>query len=174
MRSLFIILLICSFHLAFAQQQKEDFVGWVEKLRKENKVTIKAYPDKTFVGSLTGYYDNGSLVLINSLTDAEFGGTETLYYIKDGALHSVFISTASFDSSDEWAGYFAKHKAFDRCKSCHGKKQCFTLAISFESSPLFVAKTNGKMRSLNQDEREKALADVEKTRKQLEAMLSEL
>jgi len=171
---LFTILIVCFCQPAFTQQQKEDFVGRIERLRKENKLTVKAYPDKTFVGSVAGYYDNGSLVLINSLTDAEFGGTETCYYIKGGALHSVFVSTASFHSSDEWAGYFTKHKAVDKCKSCHGKKYCFTLAIIFSSNPLIVAKENGKMKRLNQDEREKAITDVNKNREQLESMLSKL
>jgi len=173
--SLFVVLVMCSCPQVFSQQN-DGFVSRVEKLRKANALTVKEYDGKTYVGSLTGYYEGGSLVLINSLTDAEFGGTETLYYINDSSLHSVYVSSASFTSSGEWVGYFTKHKVFDHCESCHGKKACFTLAITFNGSgrPRVVATENGRLKPLNDDEKDKAVSDVKKTRKELEAMLSEL
>lgn len=173
--SLLAILVWLPLHPAVSQSLHDDFVDRIENLKTAKKLMVKTYPGKTFAGALTGYYDGDALVLINSLTDAEFGGTETLYYIKNGSLHSVFISTASFHSSDEWAGYFVKHQAADKCTSCHGTEQCFTLAILFAgNSPLIVKKENGQTKQLNQDERERAVADVERTRKQLEALLNEL
>ncbi|MBT1688282.1 hypothetical protein [Dawidia soli] len=175
LKSLLALLVSLSFHPAFSQLLQDDFVRRIEDLRAAKKVTVKTYPDKTFVGALTGYYDGDALVLINTLTDAEFGGTETLFYIKNDSLRGVFISMASFRSSDAWAGYFAKHQAADGCTSCHGTEQCSTVAILFTgSSPLIVKKENGKTKKVNQDERERAVADVERTRKQLEALLSEL
>lgn len=174
-KSLLALLVSLFVHPAVAQLLHDDFVHRIEDLRTAKKLTVKTYPDKTFAGALTGYYDGDALVLINSLTDAEFGGTETLYYINNGSFHSVFVSMASFRSSDEWAGYFVKHQAADACPSCHGTEQCFTLAIRFTgSSPLIVKKENGKTKQVDQDERERAVADVQRTRKQLEALLSEL
>lgn len=64
-------------------QTADDYVRTIEKLRSKGKLTTKSSIDKTFVGSVTGYYDHDSIVLINSLTDAEAAGTETLYFGRD-------------------------------------------------------------------------------------------
>ncbi|HEX2683753.1 MAG TPA: hypothetical protein VHL77_07465 [Ferruginibacter sp.] len=52
------ILIACSCQQAFTQQQKEDFIGRIEKLRQENRPAVTAYSDKTIAGSLVGYYNN--------------------------------------------------------------------------------------------------------------------
>ncbi|HYF68683.1 MAG TPA: hypothetical protein VD884_11130 [Ohtaekwangia sp.] len=62
-------------------QPSDDYVTAIEKLRSEGKLTTRSSTNRTFAGSVTGYYDNDSLVLINILTDTEEAGTETIYFI---------------------------------------------------------------------------------------------
>lgn len=162
--------------LAFGQvwsQTPDDYARTIEKLRSKGKLTIKSSTDKTFVGSVTGYYDNDSIVLINSLTDAEAAGTETLYFIKDGLLKKVFIMAATFDSSDEWPRYYSKHKSIDNCYTCHGKPNCIVTEITLGDRPTIVV-TENKKRELTQDEKEKMLADVRKTCDELQVLIKEL
>lgn len=138
LKFLFPILISLSCSQVFAQYPKDDFVSRIENLRKENKLTVKIYPEETYVGLLAGYYDDGRLVLINSLSGGELGSRELLYYIKDGALHSTFMVDVSFEPSDEWAPYYAKHKAAYKCTSCHGNKRCNTISIVFKNKPQLV------------------------------------
>src|SRR6186713_882835 len=91
-RLLFIALTFLSLGLA-RSQSPDGYVKEIEKLRREGKLTAKSSTDKTFVGSVTAYYDKDSLVLINSLADAEASMTETLYYVKNGVVKKVYIMT---------------------------------------------------------------------------------
>jgi hypothetical protein len=174
MRLLFSLLLLFFLQQARAQGRGDDFVRRIERLRHENKLITKTYPDKTSVGSLTGYYDKGALVLINSLTDAEAAGTETLYYIRNGALSKVFIMAAQFNSHEEWAEYFSKHTALDSCHSCHGKPHCVVTVISFDRDETVTITENGKVRQPAKAEKEEILGGVVTTRKELETLLKEL
>jgi len=79
----------------------DSWIKQVDSLRQKHQLKIKEYPGKTFVGSLTGFYFNDSLVFINTLTDGEEAGIETQYYIKEGLLLKVLTLTAHFDSSGE-------------------------------------------------------------------------
>lgn len=117
MRLLFIILTVFAFGQSWSQSE-DDYVKTIERLLTKGKLTTKTSTDKTFVGSVTAYYDKDSLVLINSLTDAEAAGTETLYYIKNGVLKKVFIMTALLSSNDKWAEFYSKHKSRDNCYKC--------------------------------------------------------
>lgn len=155
-------------------QQKDGYAEKIEKLRSAGKLTTKTSTNKTFVGSVTAYYDNGSLVLINSLADAEAAGTETFYYIKDGDLKNVLIIAATFDSADEWAEYYSSHKSVDRCHSCHGKPNCIvTEMIIGDKSTVKVAGSK-EVRQPTQDEKTKMLASAQKTTKELQVLLKEL
>jgi hypothetical protein len=170
-------LLITLTIFAFGQvwsQTPDDYVRTIEKLRSKGKLTTKSSTDKTFVGSVTGYYDNDSIVLVNSLTDAEESGTETLYFVKDGVLKKVFIMAATFDSSDEWTEYYSKHKSIEKCYICHGKPDCIVTEITFGDKPTIIVTENKKKRELTQDEKEKILADVRNTSEELKALLNEM
>jgi hypothetical protein len=163
--------------LAFGQvwsQTPDDYVTTIEKLRSKGKLTIKSFTDKTFVGSVTRYYDNDAIVLINSLADAEAAGTETLYFINDGVLQKVFKMAATFDSSDEWNEYYSKHKSINKCYSCHGKPDCIVTEITLGDKPEIVVTENKKKTELTQDEKEKMLADVRKISEELKALLNEI
>jgi len=154
-------------------QSPDKYVRTIEKLRSEGKLTTKASTDKTFVGSMKAYYNNGSLVLINSLTDAEAAGTETLYYLKNGTLSKVFIMAATF-GSDEWSEYYSKHESADRCLFCHGKPNCVVTEITFEDKPIILQRVNGKTKQLTQDEKTRILAEAQKTTEELKLLLKEL
>jgi hypothetical protein len=171
------LLLITLTILAFGQvwsQTPDDYARTIENLRSKGKLTIKSSTDKTFVGSVTGYYDNDSIVLINSLTDAEAAGTETLYFIKDGVLKKVFIMAATFDSSDEWTGYYSKHKSIENCYTCHGKPNCIVTEITLGDKPTIIVTENKKKKELSQDEKEKMLVDVKRTSDELQVLIKEL
>lgn len=135
---------------------------------------MKASTDKTFAGSVRAYYDKDSLVLINSLTDAEAAGTETLYFLKDGILKKVFIMGATFDSSDEWTDYYSRHKSVDGCYTCHGKKNCIVTEITFGDNPIIVMIDNRKKRKLSQDEQDKLIFELRKTSEELKVLSKEL
>lgn len=152
----------------------DQWVKTVDALRKSGKLTVRVHPDKTFVGALAGYYDNDSLVLINSLTDAEAAGVETLYYIKDGALQKVLIMAAVFDSSDEWNEYSLKHKRNEDCLACHLKPNCGVTIITFQQEPRMEAFQNKKPVSVNQEEKNEMIDEVSRTYKELRVLLAEL
>jgi hypothetical protein len=82
-------------------QPTDNYVRTIEKLRSKDKLTTKSSVDKTFVGSVTGYYDKDSIVLISSLSDAEAAGTETLYFIKDGILKKAFVMEENMNAKEE-------------------------------------------------------------------------
>jgi len=155
-------------------QSTDNYVKTIEKLRSKGKLTTKCSIDKTFVGSVTGYYDKDSIVLINSLTDAEAAGTETLYFIKDGTLKKVYVMAATFDSNDEWKEYYSKHKSLDNCFKCHEKSNCILTEITFGDKPTIVV-TEGKRKSeLTGDDKEKMLLDVKRTLDELKVLVDEL
>lgn len=155
-------------------QPTDSYVKRIEKLRSKGKLTAKSSFDKTFVGSVTGYYDKDSIVLINSLTDAEAAGTETLYFIKDGTFEKVFVMAATFDSNDEWKEYYSKHKFADNCYKCHGKPNCIVTEITFGDQPtVFVTENKGK-RELNGDDKDKMLLEVKRTCDELKVLVKEL
>jgi hypothetical protein len=106
MRLLFSILFLFFLQRAWSQDSGDGFVRTIEGLRRDDSLNAKTYPGNTFAGLLTGCHDTGTLVLINTLTDAEAAGTETLYYIRDGALSKVFMMAARFEAHEEWPGYF--------------------------------------------------------------------
>jgi hypothetical protein len=155
-------------------RSQDTYEKTIERLRSNGKLTTKSSTDKTFVGSVTAYYDNDSLVLINSLADAEAAGTETLYYIKDGILIKVLIMSATFDSNDEWAEYYSRHKAVDKCYTCHGKPNCIVTEINVEGQPTMTVTENGKDRPLTDDEKINMIADARKTSEALKVLLKEL
>jgi antitoxin component YwqK of YwqJK toxin-antitoxin module len=162
---------------AFGQvacQRTDNYVATVDKLRNQGKLTAKAYPDKTFVGSVTGYYNKGSLVLINSLTDAEAAGTETLYYIKDGVLKKIFILAAQLESNKDWRAYFEKHKSKDNCRECHGQLNCIVTEITFDDKSITTITQGKETKRLNRDDETKLLTDVQKTVEELKVLLKEL
>jgi hypothetical protein len=130
--------------------------------------------DKTFVGSVTGYYDNNSLVLTNSLTDAEAAGTETFYFIKHGVLKKVFIVAATFEPNDEWKEYYSKHRSNENCYHCHGKPNCIVTEITMNKKPIITVTEGKQKRELTQDESGELLNEVQKTSEELEILLNEL
>jgi hypothetical protein len=155
-------------------QPTDNYVKTIEKLRSKGKLTTKSSIDKTFVGSVTGYYDKDSIVLINSLTDAEAAGTETLYFIKDGTLKKVYVMSATFDSNDEWKEYYSKHKSLDHCYKCHGKPNCMLTEITFGDQPTVFVTENKRKRELNGDYKDKMLLDVKRTFDELKVLVKEL
>jgi hypothetical protein len=173
MKLLFIILIVFAFGQSWSQS-KNDYVKTIERLWTNGKLTTKTSTDKTFVGSVTAYYHNDSLVLINSLTDAEAAGTETLYYIENGALKKVFIVTALLESNDKWTEFYSKHKSRDNCYKCHGNFECFVTEIIFGDSVTIKTKENAKLKQLTQDDKEKMLWDIRKTYEELKTLLKEL
>jgi hypothetical protein len=155
-------------------QPLDSYVKTIEKLRSKGKLTTKSSIDKTFVGSVTGYYDKDSIVLINSLTDAEAAGTETLYFIKDGTLKKVYVMAATFDSNDEWNEYYSKHKSVDNCYKCHGKPNCIVTEITFGDRPTVFVTENKRKRELNGDDKDKMFLDVKRTFDELKVLVKEL
>lgn len=172
MRLLFIVLTFLSLGQLWSQTP-DHYVKAIEKLRSKGKLTTKSSTDETFVGSVTGYYHDGSLVLISSLTDAETAGTETLYFVKNGVLKKVFIMAATFDSNDEWEEYYSRHQSIDKCYSCHGKPNCIVTEITAgDNSTIFITE-NKKKRELIRDEKERMLVDVKRTSDELQALFME-
>jgi hypothetical protein len=171
------LILIFFFYLGHFFGQDSSSAIWtkrVDSLRQKNKLTVKQYPDKTFVGSLTGYYFSDSLVFINTLTDAEEAGTETQYYVKNGSLVKVYIMAARFDSSAEWTGYYSKHNKNLNCRDCHSKPQCERTEIIY-SSPISVKYFNKTKKTSHPPSDNKVLADkVTGTYKQLLTLLKDL
>lgn len=174
MRLLFPILFLFFLQQAWSQDGGDDFVRTTERLRHDGSLTTKTYPGKTFAGSLTGYYHNGTLVLINTLTDAEAAGTETLYFIRDGALSKVFIMAAQFEAHEEWAGYFSKHKLADKCYACHGKRHCVVTVITFDGGPIIAVTEKGMAKHLTEAEQAEIIGRAISARRELEALLKEL
>jgi hypothetical protein len=155
-------------------QPTDNYVRTIEKLRSKGVLTTKSSIDKTFVGSVTGYYDKNSIVLISSLTDAEAAGTETLYFIKDGILKKVFVMDGTFDSNEEWKEYYSKHKSLDNCYNCHGKPNCIVTEITFGDNPTIVVTENKRKRELTGDDRDKMLLYFKRTCDELKVLLKEL
>lgn len=155
-------------------QPTDDYVRTIEKLRSNGKLTAKSSIDKTFVGSVTGYFDKDSIVLISSLTDAEAAGTETLYFLKDGILEKVFIMAAKFDSNDEWKEYYSRHTSVDNCYKCHGKPNCIVTEITFGDQPTIVVTENKNQRRLIGVDNERMLLDVRRTCDELKILVKEL
>ena len=155
-------------------QSTDNYVKTIEKLRSKGKLTTKSSIDKTFVGSVTGYYDKDSIVLISSLTDAEAAGTETLYFIKDGTLKKVFVMAATFDSNDEWKEYYTKHESVDNCYKCHGKPNCIVTEITFDDMPTIFVTENKRKRGLTGENKEKMLLDVKRTFDELKVLIKDL
>jgi antitoxin component YwqK of YwqJK toxin-antitoxin module len=171
MRFLFTVVTVLMFGELWSQSA-DDYVKTIERLRNKGKLTTKSSTDKTFVGSVTAYYDKDSLVLINSLTDGESGGAETLYFLKNGVLMKVLTMSTAFDSSDEWSEYYSKHKSIDKCYTCHGKRNCIVTEITFGEKPTIV--TNKKKRELAQDEMDKMTTELRRTSEELKILLKEL
>jgi hypothetical protein len=173
MRLLFIALTFLVSGQVYSQPT-DSYVKTIEKLRSKGKLTTKSSIDKTFVGSVTGYYDKDSIILINSLTDAEAAGTETLYFIKEGTLKKVYAMAATFDSNDEWKEYYFKHKSVDNCYKCHGKPNCIVTEITFGDQPTVFVTENKRKRELNGDDKEQMLLDVKRTCDELKVLVKEL
>jgi len=171
MRLLFTVLTVLTFGQLWSQSA-DNYVKTIERLRSKSKLTTKSSTDKTFVGSVTAYYDKDSLVLINSLRDGETGGAETLYFLKNGVLMKVFIMSTAFDSRDEWSGYYSKHKSIDKCYTCHGKENCIVTEITFGDKPTIV--TNKKKRELAQDKKDKMITELRRTTEELKSLLKGL
>jgi hypothetical protein len=153
----------------------DHLVRALEKQRNEKRLTGRVYPGKIFVGSLTGYYDaQDSLVMINTLTDAEEAGTETLYYFQHGLLKRVYVMAARLDSNPEWTEYFSKHTSTDNCKSCHSKPNCTVTIITLAADTTLEMTENLRARKIAQSERTKVISEIVATSKELRVMLKEL
>ncbi|HEY0652963.1 MAG TPA: hypothetical protein VGD65_07540 [Chryseosolibacter sp.] len=175
MRLFLSIVAVSFFGQAYSQDKDIDnFVRKVENLRREAKLTVKVYPDKAFEGSVTGYYVKDSLVLIATLTDAETGGRETLYYIREGQLRKVYIMTAKFDSNNEWAEYHTKHKSMDNCHSCHLKPNCMLTVVTFAADTTVEGTRLGQARTVTEKERASILSYTTKKSQELKTLLKEL
>jgi hypothetical protein len=155
-------------------QSPDDYVKAIEKLRSKGKLAAKSSIDKTFVGSVTAYYDKDSLVLISSLTDAEAAGTETLYFLQRGVLTKAFVMESTFNSSNEWTKYFSRHKGADKCYSCHGKKNCIVTEFTFRKKPTVLRAENKKKMELTGEENEAMVKELIKTFEELKALTREL
>jgi len=154
-------------------QSPDDYVKAIEKLRSKGKLTAKSSIDKTFVGSVTAYYDK-DLVLISSLTDAEAAGTETQYFLQSGVLTKAFVIESTFNSSDEWAEYFSRHRAADKCHSCHGYKNCVVTEFTFREKPTVVRTENKKRIELSMAEKDRMMKELINTCEQLKVLSKEL
>ncbi|MBL7834639.1 MAG: hypothetical protein JNK18_11830 [Cyclobacteriaceae bacterium] len=155
-------------------QSPDNYVKSIEKLRSKGKLTTKSSIDKTFAGSVTGYYYKDSIVLISSLTDAEAAGTETLYFLKDGRLKKVFVMSTTFESNDDWKEYYSKHKSVDNCYKCHGKPNCTVTEITFGDMPTIFMTEEKIKKELTGDSKEKMLFDVKRTCGELEVLVKDL
>jgi hypothetical protein len=155
-------------------QPTDNYVKTIEKLRDKGRLATKSSIDKTFVGSVTAYYDKNEIVLIHSLTDAETAGTETLYYIENGTLKKIFVMSATFDSNDEWKEYYSKHKSVDNCFKCHGKPNCIVTEITFGDNSKIVVTEDKIKREVTGDDKEKMLLDVKLTFDELKVLVDEL
>lgn len=164
-------ILICGHSWA---QSPDDYVKAIQKLRSKDKLTAKSSVDKTFVGSVTAYYDNDSLVLISTLTDAEAAGTETLYFLQRGVLTKAFVMESTFNSSNEWTEYFTRHKAADKCYSCHGKMNCIMTEFTFGDKPTVMRTDNKKKTEVTGEEKEAMVKEFIKTFEELKALAREL
>lgn len=155
-------------------QSADEYVKKIEKLKVHKKLSTKTSTDKTFAGSVTAYYDQDSLVLISSLTDAEAAGTETLYFFKDGVVLKVFIMAAILNSHDEWAGYYFKHQSVDRCYTCHGAQNCTVTEITLGNNPAVVMTEMNRQKKLTKDEVDKILIESKKLSEELKTISKEL
>lgn len=155
-------------------QHPDEYVKQIEKLRSKGKLTEKTYPGKTFVGSLTGYYENDSLVLINTLTDAEAAGGEILYYIRNGALKKIFIMSAQFESNKAWAGYYAKHRAAEECLKCHQTPTCLVTEITLGRDTTLSMTSNRTVQQVTQKAKTEMIEHLSKTAEELKVLLREL
>ncbi len=173
MRFLFTALIVLVFGQLWSQSV-DDYVKKIEELRIKGKLTTKSSTDKTIVGSVTAYYNKDSLVLINSLTDAEEAGTELLYFYKDDILKKVFIISASFDSNKDWTGYYSRHKSLDKCYTCHGERRCIITEVVFNSKPTVATTGSKKIRELTQAEKEEMLMGLQRTSDELRVLVKEL
>jgi hypothetical protein len=172
MRIRFTILTVFAFGELWSQSV-DNYVKAIERLRTRGQLIAKTSTEKTFVGSVTAYYEKDSLVLINSLNDAEATGTETLYYIKNGVVKKVHIMIALLESNDKWAEFYSKHKSQVNCYKCHGNAQCFITEITFGDRVTIKTTENGKIKQLTQDDKEKMLSDIRKTYEELKILLKE-
>ncbi len=145
MKTIFItIFIIFAEHICSQNKLVIDkYVKSIDSLFITNGLTTKEYPGRTFAGSLNGYYNHDTLVYINTLTDGEYGGIETKYYVQDTIIYKVFIMTASFKSPEEWSKYYKQHKANINCDICHNKKQCDKTTIFF-TNPWSVESTRNE------------------------------
>jgi hypothetical protein len=173
MRLLITLLTVFTFGQLWSQTP-DDYVRTIETLRGKGKLTAKRSEDKTFVGAVTGYYHNDSIVLINTLTDAEAAGTETLYFVKDGVLKKVFIMAATFESNADWKGYYSKHKSVSNCYTCHGEANCIVTEITLGDKPTVIVIENKKKKELDDDEKDKMFADVKRTSDELQVLIKQL
>lgn len=173
MKFLFTIVIVLIFEPAWSQSP-DYYVKAIEKLRTKGKLTAKSSIDKTFVGSVTAYYYNDSLVLISTLTDAEAAGTETLYFLKRKVLTKAFVMESTFNSTDEWTEYFSRHKAADKCYSCHGKMNCIMTEFTFGDKPTVVRTDNKKRIELSLDEKDRMTNELINTCEQLIVLSKEL
>lgn len=155
-------------------QSPDAYVKAIEKLRSKGKLTAKSSIDRTFVGSVTAYYDKDSLVMISSLTDAEAAGTETLYFLQRGMLTKAFVMESTFNSSHEWTEYFSRHEAADKCYLCHGKKNCIVTEFTFGEKPTVVRTENKKKIELTAEEKEERIEELIATCEQLKDLTNEL
>jgi antitoxin component YwqK of YwqJK toxin-antitoxin module len=127
----------------------DRYVKTIDSLYIHNKLSVKEYPGRTFVGSLNGYYHNGTLVYVNTLMDGEYGGIETKYYVKDTVLYKVLQMSAGFKEPNEWKAYYAKHKKNKQCNVCHNTKDCIITTLIYNKSNTLVSVSKGKKLKLS-------------------------
>ena len=151
---LIILLFVCS-NKNFAQSNYDidRKVNFIDSLLNKGILKSKEYPGRTVVGSLNGYYYNDKLVLIKTLTDGEYGGTETIYYVDNSILIKTFKMGVSFKDPNEWTKYFKSHKQNNNCLKCHNKNNCQKTIIYFESKQLdyYIDDKQAKLTQVEKD-----------------------
>lgn len=175
MRLYLIILLLVCLTDNFAQSNSDidKKVNVIDSLFNKNALKSKEYPGRTMVGSLNGYYYNDKLVLIKTLTDAEFGGTETMYYVDSSNLIKTFKMGVSFKDPAEWTNYYMSHKQNKNCLKCHNKNSCQKTVIYLNTKQLNYY-IDDKQAEISQSEKDLEISNTIQTFNSLLNLLQDI
>jgi hypothetical protein len=81
--------------------------------------------------------------------------------------------SSTFNSSDEWTEYFSRHKAAEKCYTCHGKSNCMVTEFTFEEKPIVVRTANKKKIELSMDEKDGMVKELMQTVQELKVLSKE-
>ena len=146
----------------------------IDSLYNKNLLKKKEYDGRTFVGSLSGYYFNDTLVYVYTLTDGEYGGVETKYYCRDTTLMKVNSMSAQFVDPNEWTDYYKKHKKNQNCNGCHSKVSCNKTTIVFAKQISINSTINGKKVKVDYASKKTEIANTFETFKAIRTLLDKL